>query len=184
MPKQIMGSVGYGGRNAPNDVATVQYLLDCVPTSHGGPLPELVIDGLFGPRTGGAIRDFQRASGNPQDGRVDPGGPTFRTLASYDPFPNQSLPPMEQSGSGAMGKAANTTGGNERYDFISKSGRGGGGVDWGSASGSSDGGWGSAGASSGGWGSAGKSSGGNPPGKSGPGGNSSWGGGPRGKSSI
>ena len=171
MPKQIMGSVGFGGRNARNDVATVQYLLDCVPTSRGGPSPELVIDGLFWPRTGAAIRNFQRANGGAQDGRVDPGGLTLRTLSTYDPFPNQPLPPMGQGGGKATGKAANTAGGNERYNFGFKGDGFGGssGRDWGSAGNSNDLG-GSAGNSSGGWGSAGKSSNGDPHGKSGPGG--------------
>jgi Putative peptidoglycan binding domain len=115
MPKQISGSVGIGGRNIPADVAAVQYLLDCVPTSRGGPTPELVIDGACGPKTTNAIRNFQLMTGCPPDGRVDPGGPTFRTLASYDPYPNQSLPPMGQStgkaGYGPPGKGGSGAGG-------------------------------------------------------------------------
>ena len=98
MPKQIAGSVGAGGLDATNDVGTVQYLLNCVPASRGGPSPELVIDGQYGPKTETAIRNFHRANGCPQDGRIDPSGPTFRTLASYDPYPNQSLPPMGHHG--------------------------------------------------------------------------------------
>ncbi len=109
MPKQLSGPVGIGGRNAPNDVAVVQYLLDCVPASRGGPAPELVIDGMCGPKTSVAIRNFQRANGCPQDGRVDPSGPTFRTLASYDPYPNQSLPPMgPPQGKGGYGPQGKT----------------------------------------------------------------------------
>ena len=47
MPKAISGSVGRGGRNfPPSDVMTVQYLLNCVPASQGGPSPELAVDGL------------------------------------------------------------------------------------------------------------------------------------------
>lgn len=109
MPKQLSGAVGIGGRNAPNDVAVVQYLLDCVPASRGGPAPELVIDSMCGPKTSVAIRNFQRANGCPQDGRVDPGGQTFRTLASYDPYPNQSLPPMgPPQGKGSYGPQGKT----------------------------------------------------------------------------
>jgi uncharacterized protein len=100
MPKQIAGSVGAGGLNATNDVCTVQYLLNCVPASSGGPSSELVIDGQCGPKTETAICNFHRANGCPQDGSVDPRGPTFRTLASYDPYPNQSLPPMGHQGGG------------------------------------------------------------------------------------
>ena len=82
MPKQLSGAVGIGGRNAPNDVAVVQYLLDCVPASRGGPAPELVIDSMCGPKTSVAIRNFQRANGCPQDGRVEPWRVTTLTLIS------------------------------------------------------------------------------------------------------
>jgi peptidoglycan hydrolase-like protein with peptidoglycan-binding domain len=94
VPKYLSGSVGVGGRNVPQDVATVQYLLNCLPAGRGGSSPELAIDGLCGPKTCAAIASFQRASGGIQDGRVDPGGPSFRTLMKYDPYPQQSLPPI------------------------------------------------------------------------------------------
>ncbi len=104
MPKQIAGSVGADGLNAANDVCTVQYLLNCVPVSRGGSSPELVIDGQYGPKTETAIRNFHGGNGCAQDGSVDPSGPTFHALASYDPYPNQSLPPMGHK-DGGLGPA-------------------------------------------------------------------------------
>jgi len=97
MPKSIQWAVGAGGRNLPADVATIQYLLNCVPTGKGGPVPELAVDGLVGPKTIGAIRKFQVASFGRADGRVDPGARTIETLQAYDPYPNQ---PMEPSAEG------------------------------------------------------------------------------------
>jgi peptidoglycan hydrolase-like protein with peptidoglycan-binding domain len=94
MPKTITGSVGRGGRNFPTlDVMTVQYLLNCVPATQGGPTKELVVDGAAGPKTIAAIEGFQRRLGGFADGRVDPGGATLRNLQARanDPYPNQPL---------------------------------------------------------------------------------------------
>jgi hypothetical protein len=94
MPKSITGSVGRGGRNFPaSDVMTVQYLLNCVPATQGGPSPELVVDGAAGPKTIAAIEKYQRAIAGACDGRVDPGGATLRALQARDPYPNQPLGP-------------------------------------------------------------------------------------------
>lgn len=94
MAKQISAAVGLGGLNLAADVVTVQYLLNCVPAGEGGPEPELVLDGLIGPLTIGAINRFQKAQFGWQDGRVDPehkGGRTIVRLNDYDPVPD-SLP--------------------------------------------------------------------------------------------
>ena len=92
MPKTITGSVGRGGRNFPaSDVMTVQYLLNCVPASQGGPIQELAVDGAVGPKTIAAIDRFQRANGGACDGRVDPGGATLRALQGRDPYPDEAL---------------------------------------------------------------------------------------------
>lgn len=92
MPKTINGAVGRGGRNFPDrDVLTVQYLLNCVPARNGGPQPELVMDGICGPKTIKAIEEFQRKNLGFADGRVDPGGKTLQALQQYDPAPNQAL---------------------------------------------------------------------------------------------
>ncbi len=91
MGKKISASVGKGGKNRPEDVVTVQYLLNCVPKGKGGPEKELVIDGLTGPLTEGAIVRFQSSVLGFADGRVDAGGKTFSALLNYDPYPNQKL---------------------------------------------------------------------------------------------
>ena len=117
MPKQIAGAVGLGGANRATDVAVVQYLLDCVPVLRGGPAPELAIDGLCGPKTAAAIRNFQRANGCPQDGRVDPGGPTFRALSAYDPYPNRNLPPLGAGNSKGGGKGMHGPAGGGKSGF-------------------------------------------------------------------
>jgi peptidoglycan hydrolase-like protein with peptidoglycan-binding domain len=103
MPKSLQRSVGWGGRNLPQDVVTVQYLLNCVPSGKGGPFPELAVDGLVGPKTIGAIRKFQRAAFGHADGRVDPNKRTIQTLLAYDPYPNQAM--------GLPGAAGKTAGG-------------------------------------------------------------------------
>jgi peptidoglycan hydrolase-like protein with peptidoglycan-binding domain len=88
--KTISASVGLGGKNASSDVATVQYLLNCVPVSAGGPAKELVIDGFAGVLTQKAISQFQQVQFGKSDGRVDPGqsgGKTIAVLNKYDPLP-------------------------------------------------------------------------------------------------
>jgi hypothetical protein len=88
--KTITAAVGVGGANIPADVATVQYLLNCVPVSAGGPLRELKIDGFAGVVTTEAINRFQKARFGSSNSRVDPeqsGGKTFDELKKYDPLP-------------------------------------------------------------------------------------------------
>ncbi len=78
----ISASVGVGGRNLTNDVMEIQKGLNKVPPDKGGPLPMLVVDGICGPKTNAAIRNFQMrffgASG--ADGRIDPGKQTINKL--------------------------------------------------------------------------------------------------------
>jgi len=74
MAASISGSVGQGGVNKPDDVATIQTLLN-------GVLPsKLKVDKQCGPRTIQAIRDFQKSFLSASDGRVDPGGTTWKKL--------------------------------------------------------------------------------------------------------
>lgn len=90
MAKQIQMSVGLSGANLIADVMTVQFLLNSVPISEGGPVEELVIDGIAGPKTNGAIGRFQRTQLGFFDGRVDPenrGGKTIVALNRFDPTP-------------------------------------------------------------------------------------------------
>jgi peptidoglycan hydrolase-like protein with peptidoglycan-binding domain len=94
VPKTINSSVGLGGKNSPDEVVKIQFLLDCVPAGFGGPLAELAIDGIAGPLTLGAIRRFQTAQFGKADGRVDPGHGTIDALLPFDPWPEESHVPL------------------------------------------------------------------------------------------
>lgn len=126
MPKSIIGSVGRGGKNyPPSDVMTVQYLLNCVPVSQGGPAQELAVDGAAGPKTIAAIENYQRRQGGFADGRVDPGGNTLRVLQARDPYPNQ---PLRQGGAkGGQAKGAGDPFGQKGFDHKSSDHSAGGG---------------------------------------------------------
>jgi hypothetical protein len=76
---RLGGSVGDGGLNSWNDVASVQQLLN----EHLPPgAKPLKIDGDAGPLTIELITRWQRQHGvmRRPDGRIDPGGPTLRAL--------------------------------------------------------------------------------------------------------
>ncbi len=85
--KNIKETVGAGGTNIPADVATVQYLLNCVPVSQGGPTKELKIDGFAGVMTTEAINRFQKVHFGASNSRVESGGNTFSELKRFDPLP-------------------------------------------------------------------------------------------------
>lgn len=108
MLKRISGPVGKGGKNRPEDVMIVQYLLNCVPAKEGGPKKELILDGLCGPLTNEAIVGFQRKAMNTCDGKVSPGGPTFASLLGYDPYPTQKLTLPSGTGNGKRGGTPST----------------------------------------------------------------------------
>src|SRR5216684_351214 len=72
----IIGSVGQGGVNRPEDVGTIQTMLN----SKSG--TKLKVDKQCGPRTIQAIRDFQKTFLPAPDGRVDPSGLTWRRLTA------------------------------------------------------------------------------------------------------
>jgi uncharacterized membrane protein YgcG len=94
--KSLSGSVGLGGLNRAADVMTVQFLLNCVPVSQGGPVKDLAVDGIVGPKTIQAIHQFQKRQLGWSDGRVDPeqsGGTTIVTLKKFDPTPDSSIEP-------------------------------------------------------------------------------------------
>lgn len=78
----ITASVGQGGANKKEDVFNIQYGLDQVPPVDGGPEPLLKIDGICGPKTIAAIRNFQMKHFGWQgaDGRIDPGRQTIQKL--------------------------------------------------------------------------------------------------------
>jgi lysozyme len=72
----MLNSVGAGGQNDAADVTEVQNLLNLVAN------PGLATDGVCGPATIGAIQAFQRdvVALNQPDGRIDPGGATYKAL--------------------------------------------------------------------------------------------------------
>lgn len=106
MPIQILASVGKGGSNRHDDVATVQQLLNFVPPEHGGPDPKLAVDGKFGTNTASAIERFQKIGLGFQwpDGRIDPGGKTAVNLLQFA----QSVPVSGSSTSNTAGPSAET----------------------------------------------------------------------------
>ncbi len=78
----IKKAVGVGGLNIFDDVFNIQYGLDQVAPIDGGPSPQLVVDGKCGPKTIGAIREFQKKHFGWAgcDGRIDPGKQTLAKL--------------------------------------------------------------------------------------------------------
>lgn len=79
----IQHSVGAGGHNTPADVRVIQAALNSILK----PQKPLAVDGLIGPATIVAVREFQADEVGMQhpDGRVDAGGRTLRVLAGCLP---------------------------------------------------------------------------------------------------
>ena len=81
MSPSLSNAVGTGAANAAADARTIQRLLVRAaeltgdPRLHPGP-----VDGVVGDGTEGAIARMQRRAGLRPDGRVDPGGYTWRRL--------------------------------------------------------------------------------------------------------
>ncbi|MCC7164229.1 MAG: peptidoglycan-binding protein [Anaerolineae bacterium] len=77
----ISASVGLGGKNRPDDVGTIQILLNRIPLQSGGPATPLVTDGKSGPKTETAIKNFQTHHALAViDSKVDPGGNTLKKI--------------------------------------------------------------------------------------------------------
>jgi hypothetical protein len=85
-PPLLTATVGEGGANIPADVATVQYLLNCVPVSQGGHLRELKIDGFAGVVTIEAINRFQKVNFGSSNSRIESSEQTLGELEKYDPL--------------------------------------------------------------------------------------------------
>lgn len=99
----ISASVGRGGVNRPQDVRTVQELLNKhIPI----PLRPVPVNGVAGGETITAIEEFQRRVVKlpAPDGRVDPGG---RTLQALSAAPAGGAPPAANRLSGAAWWHAN-----------------------------------------------------------------------------
>jgi hypothetical protein len=104
---KITGSVGKGGRNLTTDVTRVQQLLNEHMASLG--LPSLIVDGANGPNTIGAIGRYQKLALGMRlpDGRVDPGGRTWKALIAGTAVRTPPLQPHNISLSGAAWWHAN-----------------------------------------------------------------------------
>ena len=103
---RINGSVGSGGDNGADDVRIVQDLLN---RAAGAGLD---VDGDCGPRTVGAITEYQKGFTARPDGRVDPEGLTLRKLRAAvadgrTPSGQPERPPA-QGGPAAPGGGAST----------------------------------------------------------------------------
>jgi peptidoglycan hydrolase-like protein with peptidoglycan-binding domain len=71
--------VGQAVNSHPPEVKYVQFLLNDWRYSKGI-TPPLTVDGIVGPLTDGAIREFQKAETGIVDGRVDVNGPSINKL--------------------------------------------------------------------------------------------------------
>ena len=71
--RSITGSVGKGGQNAKPDVSVVQNLLNKAGS-------KLKVDGLTGPKTNGAISDFQSSNACPVSSLITPNDETWNVL--------------------------------------------------------------------------------------------------------
>ena len=76
----ISASVGAGGVNRKDDVLAVQQLLNQASSIVGSPRQPIAADGLVGPKTIAAIREFQSTQLGFSDGRVDPNHKTIGRL--------------------------------------------------------------------------------------------------------
>lgn len=85
MNDSIQFLVGRGGKNASEDVVVVQLLLNRIEPWVGGPRLLLEVDGIFGPKTLQAVRDFQAYHQGVVDGMLAPDGWTIRKLRSLAP---------------------------------------------------------------------------------------------------
>ena len=88
IPTTLTASVGRGGQNSEVDVRAVQNRL----VRHG---IQITVDGRVGPQTIAAIERFQTAKIGSADGRVDPGGNTWRALLGQTVA--RQAPPTQQN---------------------------------------------------------------------------------------
>jgi peptidoglycan hydrolase-like protein with peptidoglycan-binding domain len=85
MPNVIQKSVGEGGINRPQDVGVVQTLLNLTSERKGTPKERLAVDGIVGPKTIAAIREYQAKFCKVADGLIDPGKETISRLNQTTP---------------------------------------------------------------------------------------------------
>ena len=82
---------GFKAQNLDADVRTIQGSLNQIQPSRGGPAVPLVVDGICGPKTNGAIQDFQfnQFGLRGMDGVIEPGK---QTIARINQILFSSLP--------------------------------------------------------------------------------------------
>jgi hypothetical protein len=76
----ITASVGVRGINRPQDVGIVQFLLNRASAQRGVPKEQIDVDGIFGPETLAALREFQKKYLKTVDGLVEMNGETLKML--------------------------------------------------------------------------------------------------------
>ncbi|MBI3562063.1 MAG: peptidoglycan-binding protein [Gammaproteobacteria bacterium] len=81
MFEQLKFTVGNGGINLSQDVATVQDLLNRVPRDYGGPQTMLAVNGILDDSTVEAIQRFQQRHLGKADGVITPNQATFMKLS-------------------------------------------------------------------------------------------------------
>lgn len=98
----LRGRVGAGGDNFPDDIVVVQVLLNLVPENKSGASPRILSVGQDTPQLRSAIVTFQTRNTPYRDGRIDPGGLTWRTLLKMaqealgaNPLPPLPVPPPQ-----------------------------------------------------------------------------------------
>ena len=81
-PVVISAAVGALGRNLNNDVSKIQTALNRLGEGDGGAAGSLVVDGWYGPLTGGAIHRFQvrQFPGWKPDDTIEPGKKTLERI--------------------------------------------------------------------------------------------------------
>lgn len=80
MQNPITASVGQGGVNRAQDVGIVQYLLNRAGVKRGIPKMQIDVDGVAGPQTVAALKEFQAAFCKTVDGIVYPNSETITML--------------------------------------------------------------------------------------------------------
>ena len=86
--KNIKATVGASGANIPADVVTVQFLLNCIPYSQGGPQQELYVDGIVTKATIQAIERFQQFHLGQSNGQIAANDITLNIMKKFDPLPS------------------------------------------------------------------------------------------------
>ena len=98
MDPQLQYSVGAAGRNLATDILKVQMLLNLVPAAKWGASPKLTSFGQDTEELRRAIRTFQSHNTPFRDGKIDPGGPTWKALlaAATQALAGAPFPPLPQ----------------------------------------------------------------------------------------